>query len=181
MRGRSGSILLVSAMLGLAAGAISSVAEPMHGIAMHGEPALPPDYDHFPYANPDAPRDGSVDHLWRARHIRQPQSVSAEEHPDIRARRVDPEYGNLVYESLMQRSRDEPFTMYGLIAETIETDPDRTWAEFTINPLAKWSDGVPITPEDVIFTYEILTEKGRPPYNRAWNASTRSRKPARTR
>jgi peptide/nickel transport system substrate-binding protein len=164
MRGRSGSILLVSAMLGLAAGAISSVAEPMHGIAMHGEPALPPDYDHFSYANPDAPRDGSVVYGVRGTF----DSLNPFLLKSIRtfARGViDPEYGNLVYESLLQRSRDEPFTMYGLIAETIETDADRTWAEFTINPLAKWSDGVPITPEDVIFTYEILTEKGRPPYN----------------
>jgi peptide/nickel transport system substrate-binding protein len=59
--------------------------------------------------------------------------------------------------------------MYGLLAETIETDPERTWAEFTLNPLAKWSDGMPVTPEDVIFTYELLTEKGRPPYNRRMN------------
>ena len=67
----------------------------------------------------------------------------------------DPEYGNLVYEPLMQRSRDEPFSMYGLIAEKIETDTERTWAEFTLNPNAHWSDGKHITPEDVIFTFEL--------------------------
>src|SRR5690606_9768378 len=72
---------------------------------------------------------------------------------------------NFVYESLMQRSRDEPFTLYPLLAEKVATDPKRTWVEFTLNAQAKWSDGQPVTVDDVIFTYDILTEKGRPPYN----------------
>ncbi len=65
----------------------------------------------------------------------------------------------------MQRSRDEPFTLYPLLAEKISIDPDRKWVEFTLNPKAKWSDGEPVTVDDVLFTYDILTEKGRPPYN----------------
>jgi len=149
----------------LAATLSGSCAEPMHGIAMHGEPALPPDYTHFPYANPEAPKGGSITYGVRGTFDSLNPFVLASMRTTARGI-VDPEFGNFVYESLMQRSRDEPFTMYGLIAESIETDPDRTWAEFTINPKAKWSDGVPVTPEDVIFTYELLTEKGRPPYNR---------------
>ncbi|GAB4354727.1 MAG: extracellular solute-binding protein [Oricola sp.] len=148
-------------------GAMLSIAhaQPMHGIAMHGEPALPPDFTHFPYANPDAPKGGSVTYGVRGTFDSLNPFVLASMRTTARGI-VDPEFGNLVYESLMQRSRDEPFTMYGLIAESIETDADRTWAEFTLNPKAHWSDGVPITPEDVIFTFELLNEKGRPPYNR---------------
>jgi peptide/nickel transport system substrate-binding protein len=64
----------------------------------------------------------------------------------------------------MARSADEPFTLYGLIAETVETPPDRSWVEFTINPKAKFSDGQPVTVDDVIFSMEILRDKGRPNY-----------------
>ncbi len=63
-----------------------------------------------------------------------------------------------MFESLMVRSADEPFTLYGLLAESIETDEARTYAEFQLNPAAKWSDGKPVTPEDVIFTYETFAE-----------------------
>ena len=141
-------------------------AEPMHGIAMHGKPALPADYTHFPYANPDAPKDGEITYGVRGAFDSLNPFLLKSFRNTARGMWGDTEYGNLVYESLMQRSRDEPFTMYGLIAEKIETDPERTWAEFTLNPKAHWSDGVPITPEDVIFTYNLMTEKGRPPYNR---------------
>ncbi|QBK32337.1 ABC transporter substrate-binding protein [Roseitalea porphyridii] len=136
----------------------------MHGIAMHGEPALPPDYTHFPYANPDAPKDGSVTYGVVGTF----DSLNPFVLKSMRttARGVwDPEFGNMIYEPLLQRSRDEPFTMYGLLAESVETDDARTWVEFTLNEEARWSDGEPVTPEDVIFTYEIFAEKGRPPYS----------------
>lgn len=77
----------------------------------------------------------------------------------------DPAFGKLVFESLLFRSRDEPFTMYGLLAEKVEVPDDRSWVEFTLNPKAKWSDGVPVSVEDIIFTYELLEKKGRPPYS----------------
>jgi peptide/nickel transport system substrate-binding protein len=78
---------------------------------------------------------------------------------------LDTVYGNLVFEPLMQRSADEAFTVYGLLAQTVDMNPERTAIEFNLNPSAKWSDGQPVTPEDVIFTYEIFAEKGRPPYS----------------
>ncbi|WP_306119392.1 MULTISPECIES: extracellular solute-binding protein [unclassified Roseitalea] len=135
---------------------------------MHGEPALPADYTHFPYANPDAPQDGSVTYGVVGTF----DSLNPFVLKSMRttARGIwDPEFGNLVYESLMHRSRDEPFTMYGLLAEKVETDDERTWIEFTLDEDAQWSDGVPVTPEDVIFTYDIFTEKGRPPYSSRMN------------
>jgi peptide/nickel transport system substrate-binding protein len=66
----------------------------------------------------------------------------------------------------MQRSRDEAFTMYGLLAETAEWDDDRTFIQFNLNPKARWTDGKPVTPEDVIFSFELLRDKGRTPFNR---------------
>ncbi|TCD13183.1 extracellular solute-binding protein [Oricola cellulosilytica] len=163
MRDKLGKAALVATIF-FAWAAPALNAEPMHGIAMHGEPALPADFEHFPYANPDAPTSGDVRYGVRGTF----DSLNPFLLKSIRTTArgiIDPEYGNLVFESLMQRSRDEPFTLYGLIAETVETDDERTWAEFAIHPEARWSDGVPITPEDVIFTFDILTEKGRPPYN----------------
>ncbi|MEM0900240.1 MAG: extracellular solute-binding protein [Pseudomonadota bacterium] len=161
------NISMLTAMLATALVAFSSsvLAEPQHGIAMHGEPALPADYTHFPYANPDANQTGSIAYGVVGTF----DSLNPFVLKSMRttARGVwDPEFGNLVFESLMLRSRDEPFTMYGLLAEKAEWDEDRTFIEFTLNDNARWSDGVPVTPEDVIFTYELFTEKGRPPYNR---------------
>jgi peptide/nickel transport system substrate-binding protein len=78
---------------------------------------------------------------------------------------LDPEYGNLVYDSLMQRSRDEAFSLYGLLAQTVEWDDDRSFIQFNLNPNAKWADGKPVTPEDVIFTFELFRDKGRVPFS----------------
>src|SRR5690606_1166124 len=74
-------------------------------------------------------------------------------------------FGNFVYETLMVRSSDEPFSVYGLLAESVEWDDDRTFIQFNLNPRAKWADGKPVSPEDVIFTMEILRDKGRIPYS----------------
>lgn len=138
-------------------------AAPAHGIAIIGEPALPADFAHLPYANPDAPKGGKVtygvvgtfDSL--NSFIVQGGTTSARG-------LADPVFGNLVFETLLARSADEPFTLYGLIAETVETPPDRSWVEFTLNPNATFSDGQPVTVDDVIFSMEILRDKGRPNY-----------------
>ncbi len=68
----------------------------------------------------------------------------------------------LIVQPLMMRSLDEPFTLYGLVAETIETAPDRSWVEFRLNPAARFADGKPVTAEDIRFTFELLRDKGRP-------------------
>src|SRR4030095_13444817 len=69
---------------------------------------------------------------------------------------------------LMSRSLDEPFTLYGLIAQTIETDPDRSFVTFRLDPRAHFSDGAPITSDDVRFTFELLKAKGRPQQRAAY-------------
>lgn len=136
-------------------------AEPKHGIAMHGEPALPADFDHLPYANPDALKGGTINYAWPGTF----DSVNPFIVQGSGARgSVDLIFGNNVFDTLMLRSADEPFTMYPLLARTIDTDDERTFAEFTLDERAKFSDGQPVTPEDVIFTLELLRDKGLPRY-----------------
>lgn len=138
----------------LLAAAAHAGAEPRHGIAMHGEPKYPADFRHFDYVNPDAPkggrivfgRQGSFDSLNQ-------MIVKGSAAPGAR------EY---VHESLLARSQDEPFTLYGLLAESVETPADRSWVTFTLNPKARFSDGRPVTVDDVVFSLELLREKGRP-------------------
>jgi peptide/nickel transport system substrate-binding protein len=140
-------------------------AEPTYGIVMHGEPALPADYKYFPYVNPNAPKGGSITYGVVGTFDSLNPFLIKSMRTTARGMFGDSEFGNLVYESLMQRSADEPFTMYGLLAEKVETNDERTWVEFTLNPAAKWSDGQPVTPDDVIFTFDVLTKKGRPPFS----------------
>jgi peptide/nickel transport system substrate-binding protein len=132
---------------------------------MRGEPALPADYPYFPYVNPDAPKGGSITYGVVGTFDSLNPFLIKSMRTYARGTFGDAEFGNLVYETLMQRSADEPFTMYGLLAEKVETNEERTFVEFTLNPKAKWSDGQPVTPDDVIFTFNLLTEKGRPPFN----------------
>ncbi|MDA4843769.1 extracellular solute-binding protein [Hoeflea poritis] len=135
-----------------------------HAIASHGEPALPPDFQYFPYVNPDAPKGGRISYGVKGTFDNLNPFILKSMRTTARGM-WDPQFGNLTYESLMQRSRDEPFTLYGLLAETVEFDEDRTFIQFNINPLAKWSDGEPVTADDVIFTFKLLEDKGRPPFS----------------
>lgn len=145
--------------LGVVAGAAS--AEPQHGIAMYGDPALPPDFVSLPYANPDAPKGGV---------IRFGEGGGFDSlNPHIRKGRAPWGVRTHVFESLMGRSYDEPFTLYGLLAESIETGPNRDWVEFTLRPEARFSDGSPVTVEDVLWSYETLGTVGHPRYHTAWN------------
>jgi peptide/nickel transport system substrate-binding protein len=139
-------------------------AEPLHGIAMHGTPHLAADYRHFDYVNPAVKKGGSV----RYGVVGTFDSLNPFNLKSIRttARGIwDPAFGNLVYETLMTRSGNEPFTLYGLLAESVEWDDQRSFIQFNLNPAAKWSDGQPVTPDDVIFSLEVLRDKGRVPFS----------------
>jgi peptide/nickel transport system substrate-binding protein len=135
-------------MSGTAAGA------PEAGLAMHGEPREAAGFAHFPYANPKAPKGGraifAVPGSFDSVNPLIVKGVAAE---GVR------EY---VYESLLARAYDEPFSLYGLIAESVETPDDRSFVEFTLRPEAKFSDGAPVTVADVIFSHAILRDHGRP-------------------
>jgi peptide/nickel transport system substrate-binding protein len=142
----------------------SARAEPLHGIAMHGDPALPKDFKSFTYVNPTVKKGGSVRYGVVGTFDNLNPFILKSMRTTARGI-VDPDYGNLVYEGLMQRSRDEAFSLYGLLAQSVEWDADRKVIQFNLNPDAKWSDGEPVTPEDVIFTFETFRDKGRAPYS----------------
>jgi peptide/nickel transport system substrate-binding protein len=154
---------LIAASFGLGLTPQLVAAQPMHGIAMIGDPALPADFDHLPYANPDAPKGGKITYGVVGTYDSLNSFIVQGGTTSSRGLR-DPVFGNLVFESLLARSADEPFTLYGLLAETVETPADRSWVEFTLNPKARFSDGEPVTVDDVIFSMEILRDKGRPNY-----------------
>ncbi|CAM5587930.1 hypothetical protein MAUB1S_09918 [Mycolicibacterium aubagnense] len=145
-------------------GSASTLAEPKYGIAMQGEPELPAGFSHFRYANPDAPKGGNVTYCVVGSFDNLNPFIIKSLRTTARGM-IDTIYGNLVFEPLMQRNYDEPFGLYGLLADSVEMDPERKWIEFHIDPKARWSDGQPVTPEDVLFTYDVFTEKGRPPYS----------------
>ncbi|MBS9476430.1 extracellular solute-binding protein [Ancylobacter radicis] len=121
---------------------------------MHGEPAYPDGFSHYASVNPEAPKGGrltqgtvgSFDSL-------NPFIVRGTAPPFIR--------WNLV-ESLMARSPDEAFTCYGLLARSVETDEARSYVAFEVDPRARFSDGTPVTAQDVLFSFNLLRTKGRP-------------------
>lgn len=141
-----------------------AMSEPKHAIAMQGEPALPPDYAHFDYVNPDAPKGGNITYCVVGSFDNLNPFILKSLRTTARGM-MDLTYGNLVFEPLMQRNYDEAFSLYGLLADSADMDAERKSIEFHLNPKAKWSDGEPVTPEDVLFTYDVFTDKGRPPYN----------------
>lgn len=150
--------------------ATAAYGEPKHGIAMYGEPALPQGFVSLPYANPDAPTGGKM--------VTGEMGGFDSLNPHIRKGRVPWQLRFLAYESLMGRSWDEPFTLYGLLAETIETDSTNLWVEFTLRPEARFSDGSPVTTEDVLWTYETLGTEGHPRYAGTWEKVAQATSPA---
>jgi peptide/nickel transport system substrate-binding protein len=149
--------LMLIAFAWLAPGA-ARAGELLHGLAMHGPLKHGAGFTHLPYVEADAPRGGrltlgalgSFDSL-------NPFIIKGVAATGLR------EY---VYESLLVRSGDEPFSLYGLIAQSIELAPDRSWVTFHLRPQARFADGRPITPEDVLFSHAILRDKGWP-YHRS--------------
>ncbi|MFQ5973087.1 MAG: extracellular solute-binding protein [Alphaproteobacteria bacterium] len=135
----------------------AALAEPKitvgHGLSMHGEPKYGPDFKHFGYVNPNAPKGGTL--------------RLAEQGTFDSFNSFIPK-GNVgagaSIETLLTTSADEPFTGYGLIAESIEWPEDRFWVIFTLRPEARWHDGQPITVKDVIWSFETLKTKGHPFY-----------------
>lgn len=135
-------------------------AESSHGIAMYGDPALPPDFVSLPYANPDAPKGGKV--------VFGNTGGYNSLNPFLQKGTSPWQLPFWTHESLMGRSWDEPFTLYGLLAESVETAPDRSWVEFTLREEARFSDGSPVTIDDVIWSYETLGTQGHLRYRGFW-------------
>jgi peptide/nickel transport system substrate-binding protein len=131
-----------------------------YAIAMHGAPAMPPDFTHMPYANPDAPKGGRlVESMLGTFDSLNPLIVRGVAVQQVRGL---PFERGLVLESLMARGVDEPFTLYGLLAKTVETDDARSYVTFRLDPKARFSDGQPVLADDVLFSWALLRDKGRP-------------------
>ncbi|MDZ7852963.1 MAG: extracellular solute-binding protein [Halomonas sp.] len=147
-------------LLGALLGGPALAADPadvatVHGLALYGDPALPEDFTRFPHANPEAPRGGSL--------VRSAIGSFNSTNPFII--RGTPATGlTEIYDTLLTQNPDEPFSMYGLLAEGVRLDPERQWIEFDLHPEARFHDGEPVTAEDVVFSFETLTEKGQPFY-----------------
>lgn len=125
-----------------------------HAIAMHGKPAQPADFTAMPYVNPDAPKGG--------RMIASVVGAFDSLNPLIVKGIAVQQMRGYVIESLLARGHDEPFTLYGLLARSVETDDIRSYVTFRIDPRARFSDGQPVTAEDVLFSWKLLRDKGRP-------------------
>ncbi len=150
------AILLASSGLALAV-----EAQKAHGIAMHGDLKYPESFTHFDYANPDAPKGGTM--------VYSAIGTFDSLHPYVL--RGQPVAGlGVVWETLTLQSNDEAFSEYGLLAETIEMPEDRSWVAFTLRPEARWHDGAPVTVDDVIWSLETLKTQGHPFY-RAYYAN----------
>ncbi|RTL54632.1 MAG: ABC transporter substrate-binding protein [Bradyrhizobiaceae bacterium] len=164
------AVLAAAAGLGLFPlvfpGLWSAAAESAFAIAMHGRPALPPDYTHMPYANPDAPKGGRMVYgVLGTFDSLNPFIVKGVAVQQIRG---------YVVESLMARGNDEPFTLYGLLANGVETDDARSYVTFHLDPRTKFSDGTPVRAEDVLFSWELMRDKGRPNYRLYYSKVTKA-------
>lgn len=131
--------------------------DPVHAIAMHGEPAYGPDFRHFDYVNPEAPKGGRLRLSVRANGY---DTFNPFVVRGVAAAGIN----SYLYETLLVSSDDEPFSAYGLIAESIETPEDRGYVIYNLRPEARFHDGEPITAEDVAFSFETLMKDGHPFY-----------------
>ena len=127
-----------------------------HGISMHGQLKYSANFKNFDYVNPNAPKSGMVK---RATIADGYDSFNSFIPKGNAASGIE-----LIYESLMIGSGDEAFSQYGLLAEFVKMPADRSWVAYRLREDAKWHDGVSITPEDVIWSFNILMEKGSPIY-----------------
>ncbi|RAR57383.1 microcin C transport system substrate-binding protein [Onishia taeanensis] len=147
------------AMAGLVLPAVA-LASPkvatVHGLALYGEPALPADFSHFSYVNPEAPKGGSL--------LRAAIGGSFDSTNPFIVRGTPAAGLNQIYDTLLESNPNETFSSYGLLAEGIRLDPQRRWIEFDLRPEARFHDGEPVEASDVVFSFETLTEKGQPFY-----------------
>src|SRR3954463_4680943 len=146
-----------------------AMAAESHALAMHGEPALPPDFKHMPYANPDAPKGGRL--VWGI------LGTFDSLNPLIVRGIAVQQIRGFVVESLMTRGNDEAFTLYGLLAKSVEADDARSYVTFHLDPKARFADGKPVTAEDVLFSWELLRDKGRPNHRQYYSKVAKTEAP----
>lgn len=124
-----------------------------HGLSMYGDLKYGPGFRHFAYASPDAPKGGDV----RLAAIGTFDTLNPFVLKGVAAAGIAE-----LFDTLTVGSADEPFSQYGLVAESIEAPADRSWVAFGLRPEARFHDGSPMTADDVIWTFETLKTKGHP-------------------
>ena len=161
--------------IALATGGGKAWAKESYALAMHGEPALAADFTHMPYVNPEAPKGGRlVQGILGTFDSLNPMIVRGiAVQPIVAVQQMR----GLVVESLMARGNDEPFTLYGLLASRVETDDSRSYITFHIDPKARFSDGQPVTSEDVLFSWALLRDHGRPNHRQYYSKVARAEAP----
>ncbi len=152
---RMGALFALLALVLGAAGTSADQVYKGHALTLYGEPRYGPDFAHFDYVNPAAPNGGRL----RLAAIGTFDNLN----PFI-LKGVAAAGTLLLYNRLCTKSQDESFTEYGQLARRMEMPADRSWVAFELRPEARWHDGRPITAADVVFSFEILLEKGLPFY-----------------
>lgn len=126
-----------------------------HGLSLFGDLKYGPEFSHFDYVNPDAPKGGTVRYA----------TIGTFDSLNPFILKGAPAVGlGFVFDTLMSPAGDEPASEYGLVAESVEVPADRSWVQYNLRKEARFQDGTPITPEDVIWTFETLKAKGHPRY-----------------
>ncbi|WP_315764380.1 MULTISPECIES: extracellular solute-binding protein [unclassified Bradyrhizobium] len=154
MRLAAGAVCAVIAVLLQTIYTAPAGATESHAIAMHGLPALPADFTHLPYVDPAAPQGGRL--TWGL------LGTFDSLNPFIVKGIAVQQVRGYVVESLLARGNDEAFTLYALLARSVETDDARTYVTFRLDPHARFSDGEPVRAEDVLFSWALLRDHGRP-------------------
>lgn len=130
--------------------------ETVHGLSLYDSPELPADFAYFPHVNPQAPKGGTMTHTAVGGSFDSTNPFII---------RGTPATGiSQIYDTLMASNPNEPFSLYGLLAEGVRLDPDRQWIEFDLRPEARFQDGEPVTAYDVVFSLNLLREDGNPFY-----------------
>lgn len=142
-------------------------AMPQQGIAMYGPPKYPAGFDHFDYVNPAAPKGGE---------LRMTGVGSFDNLNPFIVKGTAAAGAGTPFETLLEPSADEPFSEYGLIAESLELPADRSWVVFNLRPQARFHDGSPITADDVLFSFDILKAKGVPSYRAYYHSVVKAEK-----
>ncbi len=159
--------LLAAAMMVAALPALAGT-ETRHGVSVFGDLKYGPDFTHFDYANPDAPKGGTL----RLMGLDTFDNLN----PFI-LKGVTPDVIDRTFDTLMTRDYDEPDALYGLVAKSVEMPEDRSWIAFHLRPEARFHDGTPITAADVVFTYETLIAKGHPRFRILYDGVARATAP----
>lgn len=143
----------LAALAAVAMVIVPAAAEPRHGLSLFGDLKYPPNFTHFDYVNPDAPKGGTVKY----------SAIGTFDTLNPFTLKGQAVAGaGLVFDTLMARADDEPGSEYGLVAESAEVAPDRSWVLYTIRREARFQDGSKLMPEDVIWTFDTLKAKGHP-------------------